>query len=105
MNNNYPETNSLETLKKFLKEGDTVYTIVKRVSRSGMSRLIKFYTIKENKIVDLSCDVASILGCRYSYDKDGVKVDGCGMDMCFASVYKVASELCDDGYKLITGYL
>lgn len=73
--------------------------------KNPMYRIIKFYIVKKGKIVDLTINVANILGYRYLYNKDGVVIRGCGMDMCFASVYKLADKVLGDGYKLITAYL
>ncbi len=93
---------SIATLKKMLKPGDSVYSIVRTVARSGMSRTIDFYIIakddytKKPRLFYLSYHIARALG--YSRSDDGaLKVSGCGMDMCFHVVYSLGSKLWPKG--------
>lgn len=81
-----------EELKKMLKPGDTLYTILRHVSRSGMSRNISVYAIIDNEPIMLDWHVARALG--YSLAKGGgIRVGGCGMDMGFHVVYSLSSFL------------
>ncbi len=83
-------------LKKILKPGDTVYTVLKHVSQSGMSRRIDFYAIKKNQPVFLSGWMADLLD--YRQHKDGcLVVGGCGMDMGFSVVYNLGYALWPKG--------
>lgn len=61
----------------------TIYANVVHVSASGMQRQIKLYApSKDGSLQWLSGWASKALG--WSLGKhDGVKVDGCGMDMCF----------------------
>lgn len=80
-----------------LDKGDTIYGIVKSVSASGMSRRIKFYTIKDNRPVFLSWSIGQILG--YKVKEDGtIRVNGVGMDMIFKVVFDLGSVVHNDGY-------
>lgn len=87
-------------LRDRLKSGDTVYTILRRVGRTGMSRDISLVMIgKDGRPHDFSCKAAK--ACGYSVgDSLGCRVDGCGMDMGFSLVYGLAFELYGDGYAL-----
>lgn len=90
-----------ERLRELLQHGDTVYTVLRHVSRSGMSRVIDLYVIKDNRPVWLSGHVGHALG--YSRDKtwSGIRVNGGGMDMGFDVVYNLSSSLFEgDGYAL-----
>lgn len=93
---------AIAQLKKWLKPGDTVYTILRHVSRSGMRRVIGVvilkYDRKQRRIVDLhpNYSVSKVLGLRRG-DSDGVVIDGCGMDMGFALVYDLGRALWPDG--------
>ena len=93
-----------KSLLNLLSDGDTVYTILRHVSASGMSRRIDLYTFKENKPVYLSGYYAMMQG--EEPPTDGYKVGGCGMDMGFHLVYTLSSLLFDresgkdSGYKL-----
>jgi hypothetical protein len=82
----------IEALQKYLKPGDTVYTKLNHVSRSGMYRVIDLYTIKDNQLIRLSGYAADLLE---GYDKrhEGCKATGCGMDMGFHLVYNLSSVL------------
>jgi hypothetical protein len=80
-----------------LDKGDTIYGIVKSVSASGMSRTIKFYTIKDNRPMFLSWSISQLLG--YKMKEDGtIRVSGVGMDMIFATVYELGAVVHNDGY-------
>ena len=72
----------VKELKDHLKPGDTVYTKLNHVSRSGMSRSIEVLIFRDNKPLNLTYDVSQLLD--YKIDKNhgyGLKVGGCGMDM------------------------
>jgi membrane protease subunit (stomatin/prohibitin family) len=84
-------------------EDKRVYSILRHVSASGMSRRIDFYCIRDNRPVWLSYDIARALDYKQS-DKGGLVVGGCGMDMGFHVVYTLSSVLYghtnDGGYIL-----
>lgn len=102
---------ALESLRGVLKSGDTVLTILRHCSRSGMSRRIDLYKIVQYParvpIVDkktgketgkyknkgleaprlqyLSGWAAAAMGYA-SWPENGIRINGCGMDMGFALV-------------------
>ena len=87
---------------------DTVYTLVRHVSASGMSRDISLFVVRDGKIVDITYYAAHALEWRL-VERDGrraIRVSGCGMDMGFHTVYTLASVLYrgavegDAGYSL-----
>jgi len=80
-----------QSLLNILKAGDTVYTVLRHVSASGMSRRIDLYTIQDNKPVYLSGYYAMLQG--EEPPQNGYKVGGCGMDMGFHLVYTLSSLL------------
>jgi len=80
---------AIERLKEILSPGDTVYSIIRSVSRSGMSRTIDFYSKDHAYLTGLISNA-----CGYTRDKRGaLKVSGCGMDMAFAVVYDLGKAL------------
>lgn len=81
-----------DKLREWLKPGDTVHSILRSVSRSGMSREISFVD-KEMRALDYQISKA----CGYSFGKQGLKVSGCGMDMGFAVVYELGARLWPKG--------
>lgn len=80
-----------QSLLNILKAGDTVYTVLRHVSASGMYRRIDLYTFQDNKPVYLSGYYAMMQG--EEPPRDGYKVGGCGMDMGFHLVYSMSSML------------
>jgi hypothetical protein len=88
-----------ELLKKYLKPKTVVYTKLKHVSSSGMSRVIDLFVIKKNEPIRLTWAVAAL--CDYSYDRkyEGLKVGGCGMDMGFAVVHDLGYTMWPKGTK------
>ncbi len=100
---------AIATLRRMgVKPGTDIYTIVTHVSKSGMQRHIRCYLptietgtdLKTDKktrkpsitnitrLVSLACDIRLANG--YNWD---LVVGGCGMDMCFATVYNLASVM------------
>jgi hypothetical protein len=94
---------SARYLRKRINPGDTVSTIVRNVSRSGMARRISLFIVDEGKIDDITWEVARVMGDpikqRGQYVQDaGLFVSGCGMDMCFHTVYNLGRILFPDGF-------
>ena len=73
-------------------EKRVIYCVLRSVSASGMSRVIDFYTIENNKPQYLSGLIRMALGYRMAKN-GGLVVGGCGMDMGFHVVYSVASVI------------
>lgn len=96
-----------ELLENYItSDNTTIYTILRSVSSSGMSRKISVKFAEGSNIYDITYLVAKILGDKVS-DVNGyntIKVNGCGMDMGFHLVYSLSSVLYagEDraGYKL-----
>ena len=82
-------------LLKALKPGATVLTVLRNVSRSGMSRRIDLYTVHKGETVYLSGSAAVVMGDPRP--NDGIKVGGCGMDMGFHLVYNLGATLWPKG--------
>ena len=88
-----------EQLREVLKPGTTVQTILRSVSRSGMSREISAVVVtKDGGVIDLDSHIARA-DIGYTFGKLGLKVGGCGMDMGFALVYDLSRTLYPEGYK------
>jgi hypothetical protein len=88
-------------LRKILQPGQTVYTILRHVSASGMQRRISLCTIVDGEIRHLDRLAADAMD-----DTDtgnGIKVSGCGMDMGFHLVYNLGRTLWPDGFDLPAG--
>jgi len=97
---------AIAKLRKWLKPGDTVYTILRHVSKSGMSREIGVVILKgKGETVDLHPNflIATACGDKLNTRGDGIKVSGCGMDMGFHLVYNLGRVLFPKGFKLPKG--
>lgn len=97
----------MELREMFAKQDrPTVYTVLRHVSQSGMSRDISLFIVEDNRLRNITYKVAIALGEKPK-DKNGqrvIRVNGCGMDMGFHLVYGLSSVLYPNedrgGYKL-----
>jgi hypothetical protein len=96
-----------ETVMRYAPEGTRVTALVTHVSKSGMSRRIRFFvpTIDRNgnpEIVELTHAFAVVTDNNVKDDGNGygVNVHGCGMDMRFHIISNVSRALYRDDYKL-----
>lgn len=94
---------ALENARRWFPEGSTVFTIVRDVSRSGMSRNISIVTIHDDPergqyALHPNYCVSVILGLRLG--RDAVRVNGCGMDMAWALVDDLSHKLYGRGDAL-----
>lgn len=71
----------------------TVYTVVKHVSASGLTRWIAMYVVRDGRPVRIAYRAATAMGWTYSDDYEAVKVEGVGMDMGFKLVYELSYVL------------
>ena len=91
---------AIESLKKSLKPGDTVYTILRSVSASGMSRCLDLLTIQNNQPWLLTWSAAAALDYTYDREKDCLRITGCGEYMGYRVVHNLARKLFGDGHAL-----
>ena len=91
---------SLTKLREWIKPGDTVYTVLRHVSRSGMSRNISVVLIDGDAMLHPNHAVARVTGSPLVRGgmNDAIKMGGCGMDMGFALVYDLSARLWPNGY-------
>jgi hypothetical protein len=83
-----------------------LYTVLRHVSKSGMSRSIDVYSISETgEKYRLSYLAKVILDLKFDTNHDGLKMGGCGMDMGFALVYNLAYAVYGDGYAIAQEWL
>ena len=85
-----------EDCERFFPRGSTVYTILRHVSSSGMTRVISLVTIdKDGVVLHPNYSAAKFLKMRLTtkHGSDGIVVTGCGMDMGFHLVHNLSSAL------------
>ncbi len=94
---------AIARLREILKPGDTVYTVVRHVSSSGMSRVIDLYhfSIHDGKIQKswLSGYASTALGWNLDQKRGALRVSGCGMDMGFHVVSTLSRVLFPDAER------
>jgi hypothetical protein len=71
--------------------------VVKSVSRSGMSRVLSFHSYNGGYYRQYNC-LFMVLGFKESSNRNGFKINGCGMDMIFHTNYTIIHSLCKLGY-------
>ena len=86
---------AMASVLKTIKQGKT-WAMVKNVSKSGMSRNILFYRVKQGGIENITPEIAWLRGevkpgkytkGRNEFIYHGLNVGGCGMDMIFYTLY------------------
>lgn len=80
-----------------LTPGSTVYTILRHVSQSGMSRDIDLFVMGDKGPIMVTYIAKQLLKLRWG-KREGVRIGGCGMDMGFALVYDLSSKLNKNGF-------
>jgi hypothetical protein len=90
---------AFKALRKMLKPGDTVYTILRSVSASGMTRILDLYAIKGNVPCYLTGYACNLLG--YARTNEGLKVQGCGSDAGNDVVHSLGYAVYPEGFKCI----
>ena len=95
-------------LKEWFPKGSTVYTILRHVSQSGMSRDISVLGLHHEEAsgntfhIHPNFAVSKALGwtLKTKNGHDTIRVGGCGMDMGYHLVNSLSCALYDDGYAL-----
>ena len=91
------KTEAIAKLREWIKPGDTVYTVLDQVSRSGMSRHIRVVLLKNSEALHPNWAVGKALSLRHAkrngYEQDALVVGGCGMDMGFHVVNSLSYVL------------
>lgn len=97
---------ALDHLHKFIKPGTTIYTVLRHVSRSGMSRNIDLYLIHQGEPMWISAYVGKAIGrpqSRKNWERSqGLTVGGCGMDMGFELVYSLGRAMFPTGFPAVS---
>ena len=94
---------AITQLLEWVKPGDTVYTVLRHVSRGGMQREIGLVLLSpgtDGRPVDLHPNyiVAKVLGLTLAKHGDAVNISGTGRDKGFEIVYNLGAALWPNGY-------
>lgn len=88
-----------------LKKGEEIHVIQRHVGRSGMTRRLSLFVMRKGIMQNITGSVARLIGWPLRQADWTIRVDGCGMDMHFHTVYTLAgtyfkSKSADTGYWL-----
>lgn len=86
-------------LQKAIKPGTKIYTIIRHVSSSGMSRSISMFYVNKGELVNIDHSAQIIMGNQFDRKNGGLKTTGCGMDMAWNMVYMLGAYLWPNGTK------
>jgi hypothetical protein len=87
---------TISELKKRIQPGSTVYTCLRSVSASGMTRNISLHIVEDGQIRCIDYPAHIIMGEALA-KRQGLIVKGCGMDMGFHLVYTLGRYLYPEG--------
>ena len=94
MSLNHQQLAAQQDLLKWLKPGATVWTVLRHVSASNMTRWIDLYVIdSDGEPIRLTYLACILTGYKYSTKHEAMKLEGCGMDMGFQAVYTLGEHL------------
>ena len=79
-----------------LTPDQTIYSIIRHVSKSGMSRHISFFYIDNQRPYWITHDIHQLLGYKMNKYHDAIIVGGCGMDMAWSVVNNLERQLNQD---------
>lgn len=91
---------AINDLRQIIKAGDTVFTVLRHRSASGMTRWLDLYVIRDNQPRRITWLAAKALEWSYDNKRDALKVGGCGMDMGFHAVYCLGRRIFPDGFAV-----
>jgi len=90
---------AIEKLRENMPKGSTIFTVLRHVSTSGMSRRISVVQVKgADNVRQWDYPAAKALDWKLHPKSEGIVVGGCGMDMGFHLVYTLGQVLHGDGY-------
>lgn len=92
---------AIDRLRGLCPPGSTIYTVLRSVSRSGMSRRIDVYALQDNEPRYLTGLVSKACDIPFPRKGEGLQVGGGGMDMGFHVVEAVSYALWGSGYPCL----
>ena len=96
---------ALAELRELVPPFSTIYTVLRHVSASGMTRWIDLYVMENDRPRGISYSAAMVMDDPLrTRGNDGIEIGGCGMDMGFALVYNLGMRLFPKGAQAPKGY-
>jgi hypothetical protein len=91
---------AIEYLKESIKPDDTIYVILRHVSKSGMSRLLDLYLIKDGRPFRITWNAARALEVPYDRRREALRIGGYGTDVAFEAAYHLGWAIFNDASAL-----
>lgn len=92
-------------LRRFLRKGTKVYTVLRHRTPEGTCRFIDLYVVKQNEPIRITWSAAQMLSWAYSRKWEALRVTGCGTDVGFEAVHALGGALLGDNYALSQAWL
>lgn len=87
---------AIDILRKLCPPGTKVYTVLRHVSKSGMTRDLDCYVMEDGEPRWITGYVCRATG--FTRKGDHARVGGCGMDIGFHLVYELSARLYAGGH-------
>lgn len=88
-----------EDLRWYLTPSSKMIIFITKVSQSGMTRRMKVYKASgKNGLINITYLVSKV--CDMNLNDDGLRVGGCGMDMCFWLADHITTKLYPNKRKM-----
>lgn len=87
-------------LREILPRGTTVYTVLRHVSASGMTRFVDLYIVDHGEILRITHSAAQATGEAYDRKQEALRMRGCGFNAPREAVARLAQALFDDARAL-----
>ncbi len=94
---------AMDTLRRWIKPGDTIYTTVTHVAKSGMYRTVRLFKILDGydgahpEIADITGLACAVGVGTYSEKHSAMGLAGCGYSIPFEAVYCLGRVLWPTG--------
>jgi len=87
-------------LRQVLRRGTKVYTIQRPRTADGTRRSLDLHVVNQNRPMRITWNAALLLEWSYSTRWEALRVDGCGTDIGFETVYAPGGVVLGDHHAL-----
>lgn len=88
-----------EFLIKLLSKKNTIYSLVRHISKSGMCREIDFFCCENNDLVRITYEISKVLKSKIG-KTGGIRIKGCNTDLTIGLINELSMSLFDKSFSL-----